>query len=329
MRPAAKNKKPAAKNKKPAAKNKKPAAKKPVGNDPRVNRCLLGDCVQLLQTLPANSVDMILSDIPYGIGLDDWDVLHNNTNSAYGGSSPAQAQNSAFKKRGKPINGWSEADRQIPREYYEWCMTWAPEWYRVLKPGGSAFVFAGRRFMHRAVCALEDSGFNLRDILGWNKGKALHRAQRLSIIFERRSNMEAAQEWDGWRVGNLKPSFEPIIWVFKPYKTTIADNVLEHCLGAYNYDRLNELVQTQDNFFNISGNKNDSGLHPAQKPENLMKLLIELVTQPGQTVLDPFAGSGTTGTAAISLNRVSLMIERDPEIFEVMQRRLSEVQTEL
>ena len=293
------------------------------------NRCLLGDCVELLRTIPDNSIDMILSDIPYGIGLDDWDVLHNNTNSAYGGSSPAQSNNAAFKKRGKPINGWSEADRKIPREYYDWCMTWTSEWHRVLKPGGSAFVFAGRRFMHRAACALEDSGFNLRDILGWNKGKALHRAQRLSIVFERRSDLAAAQEWEGWRVGNLKPSFEPIIWVFKPYKVTIADNVLEHQLGAYNYERLQELVRAQDNLFNVSSAKTDSGLHPAQKPEELMKLLIELVTQPGQVVLDPFAGSGTTGAAAISLNRGSVMIERDPAIFEVMERRLTEIQPEL
>ena len=46
-----------------------------------------GDSTELIRKLPDNSVDLLLSDIPYGIGLDDWDVLHANTNSAYGGKN--------------------------------------------------------------------------------------------------------------------------------------------------------------------------------------------------------------------------------------------------
>ena len=118
------------------------------------------DGISSLAELPANSIHLIASDIPYGIGIEDWDVLHSNTNSALLGASPAQIKAGAvFKKRGKPINGWSEADRLIPIQYYNWCSTWASEWYRVLKPGGSAFVFSGRRYAHRCICALEDSGF--------------------------------------------------------------------------------------------------------------------------------------------------------------------------
>ena len=52
----------------------------------------LGDCRQLIKGLNDNSVDLILSDIPYGISSDDWDVLHNNTNSALLGASPSQIQ---------------------------------------------------------------------------------------------------------------------------------------------------------------------------------------------------------------------------------------------
>ncbi len=75
------------------------------------NGLLQGDSVSLVSQFPSDSVHLILSDIPYGIGAEDWDVLHDNTNSAYLGSSPAQEKAGAvFKKRGKPINGWSEAD---------------------------------------------------------------------------------------------------------------------------------------------------------------------------------------------------------------------------
>src|SRR4051794_40880342 len=74
------------------------------------------DCLDLLPQLPTESIDCLLTDPPYGISLDEWDVLHDNTNSALLGQSPAQLGKSAFRRRGKPINGWRVADRQIPRE---------------------------------------------------------------------------------------------------------------------------------------------------------------------------------------------------------------------
>ena len=64
-----------------------------------------GDCVDILKTLPDSSVDIVITDIPYGIDYSDWDVLHNNTNSALGGASEHQKENTSFKRRGKPING--------------------------------------------------------------------------------------------------------------------------------------------------------------------------------------------------------------------------------
>lgn len=282
-----------------------------------------GDSIELIRKLPDNSVDLLLSDIPYGIGLDDWDVLHANTNSAYGGKSPAQDKAGAvFKKRGKPINGWSEADRKIPYEYQEWCSTWAKEWLRVLKPGGSVFIFAGRRYAHRCICALEDAGFNFRDMLGWTRPKAVHRAQRLSVVYDRRGDQESADFWSGWRVGNLKPTFEPIIWAFKPYKITITDNVLEHKLGAYNQDKFEQYFGSKDNIFECGMAAGESGLHPAQKPVKLMEALIDLVTITGQVVVDPFAGSGTTGVAANNLGRRYILMEHSTELCEVAKKRL-------
>lgn len=288
-----------------------------------MNKVMVGDSIELIRKLQDASVDLILSDIPYGIGLDDWDVLHANTNSAYGGKSPAQDKAGAvFKKRGKPINGWSEADKKIPYEYQEWCSTWANEWLRVLKPGGSVFIFAGRRYAHRCICALEDAGFNFRDMLGWTRPKAVHRAQRLSVVYDRRGDQKSADFWDGWRIGNLKPTFEPIIWAFKPYKITIADNVLEHKLGAYNQDKFEQYFGGKDNIFECGMAAGESGLHPAQKPIKLIEALIDLVTIPGQLVVDPFAGSGTTLAAAKSLGRYYIGFESDERYAEIAQKRL-------
>ncbi|MCZ2207938.1 hypothetical protein, partial [Cylindrospermopsis raciborskii] len=78
-----------------------------------INTILNEDSIEGVKKLSDNSIHLILSDIPYGIGVEDWDVLHDNTNSAYLGTSPGQEKAGAvFKKRGKPINGWSEADRE-------------------------------------------------------------------------------------------------------------------------------------------------------------------------------------------------------------------------
>lgn len=289
------------------------------------NSVLCGDSIELIKCIETESVHLILSDIPYGIGAEDWDVLHNNTNTAYLGSSPAQKTAGAvFKKRGKPINGWSEADRAIPREYQEWCSKWAAEWYRVLKPGANVFIFAGRRLAHRCACAMEDAGFSLKDNIAWMRTRAPHRAQRLSVVYDRRGDTASAKEWDGWRVGNLQPTFEPIMWFTKPYKigTTIADNALNHGVGAYNQNAYLRYVEKPENVITAAFEKGETGLHPTQKPVRLMQALIELTTKPNQLVLDPFAGSGSTLVAAKNLGRQYLGIEANPDYVVTTKKRL-------
>ena len=286
---------------------------------------LTGDCRTVLPEFPPECIDLILSDIPYGIGIDDWDVLHANQNSAYGGKSPAQEKAGAvFAKRGKPINGWSEADRAIPREYQDWCATWSADWLRVLKPGASAFVFAGRRYAHRCTVALEDAGFSLKDVIGWVRPRATHRAQRVSIVFDRRGDQASAEAWSGWRVGNLRPVFEPILWFTKPYKigTTIADNALRFGVGPYNEAAYEKYAPTADNFLSIGYAAGEGGLHPAQKPVKLMQALIELTSRPGQMVLDPFAGSGSTALAANHCGRRYIGIEINQKYASLATERL-------
>ena len=295
------------------------------GRPTPMNTVLAEDGITAVKNLPTECVHLILSDIPYGIGADDWDVLHSNTNSALLGSSPAQERAGAiFKRRGKPLNGWSEADRKIPLQYQEWCESFAAEWLRILKPGASAFVFAGRRLSHRCVVAFEDAGFTFRDSLAWLRESAPHRAQRLSVVYERRGDSENAERWNGWRVGNLRPTFEPVLWFVKPYPigTTIADNVLNHGVGAFNEDQFVTYERSPENVLRSGFAPGESGLHLAQKPLKLMRAIIELTTQPGHLVLDPFCGSGSTLVAAKASGRRYLGYELDPESAKVAQSRL-------
>ena len=290
-----------------------------------INDIFRGDSIELIKSIESESIHLILSDIPYGIGAEDWDVLHNNKNNAYLGSSPAQKNAGAiFKKRGKPINGWSEADRAIPLEYYKWCSKWAKEWYRTLKPGANVFIFAGRRLSHRCVCAMEDAGFSLKDSIAWLRPRAPHRAQRLSVVYKKRGDFNSELEWEGWRVGNLQPTYEPIMWFTKPYKigTTIADNVLCHGVGAYNQTAFLRYMEKPENIIKGNFDKGEAGLHPTQKPIMLMQALIELVTKKGQVVLDPFAGSGSTLIAAKNLNRKYIGFESNPAYVDICKKRL-------
>src|SRR5260370_4960237 len=113
-----------------------------------------GDCIHVLGELTPDSVDLTLSDIPYGISLADWDILHRNTNSALGGQSPAQRKmGSGFGRRGKPINGWARADLDRPREYEMWCSQWAAPLLRGMNPGGSVHLFGARRTRYRTSVA--------------------------------------------------------------------------------------------------------------------------------------------------------------------------------
>ena len=291
-----------------------------------LNAIYKGDSIELIKNIDDNSIDLIASDIPYGIGVDDWDVLHNNTNNAYLGTSPAQEKAGAiFKKRGKPLNGWSEADRLIPKQYYDWVKTWAGEWFRIIKPGANVFVFAGRRLSHRCICAFEDTGFTYKDMIGWEKERAAHRAQRISIVFEKRQDIFSAKKWIGWKIGNLRPLFEPVLWFTKPYKIggTIADNVLQYGLGAFNEIILKKYGQEPDNIFHIQSQQSDIGLHPTQKPLKLMELLVELTTIEEQIVCDPFCGSGTTLVAALRLNRKYIGFEKEEEYYNIALERIN------
>lgn len=358
------------------------------------NEIIWDDCFNILHQIPANSIDLFLSDIPYGINLDEWDVIHNNTNSALLGASPAQIGKSGFKRRGKPINGWNNDDRNNNRYYEEWCYRWSCMLFHVMKEGAPVLIFGGRRTIHSALNALERAGFLVRDILAWKKDSAHHRSQDISKVLARRGEFlvdstkidsligllgfdliedlktiegksynsskefiealekanpvlakkflyelleqfqsndmikEQLNTWSGWKLGNLAPIYEPIAWLMKPYSTvTLTDNLLENKVGAMNIKDclINGKSPTNLLEFGFSNEEKQNKLHDAQKPLELIKYLIKLTTLEGQTVLDPFVGSGTTAVACKELNRNYIAIEKNHENYKIAKKRLDEI----
>lgn len=69
-------------------------------------------------------------------------------------------------------------------------------------------------------------------------------------------------------------------------------------------------------------NGEERGQHPTQKPVGVMMWVLELATKPGDLILDPFCGSGTTGVAAIRMGRRFIGIEREPAYASVSRERL-------
>lgn len=103
---------------------------------------------------------------------------------------------------------------------------------RVAKPGAHLVAFGGTRTYHRLACAIEDAGWELRDSLMWLYGTGFPKSHNLK------------GDWDGWATA-LKPAWEPIILARKPFKATVAANVLAHGTGAINVDACR--IATDDN----------------------------------------------------------------------------------
>jgi site-specific DNA-methyltransferase (adenine-specific) len=104
---------------------------------------------------------------------------------------------------------------------------------RVLKPGGHLLAFAGTRTQHRMAVNIEDAGWEIRDCVMWVYGSGFPKSHNLK------------DEWAGWGTA-LKPAWEPVIVARKPFKGTVASNVLEHGTGAINVDGCSVARQADD-----------------------------------------------------------------------------------
>jgi site-specific DNA-methyltransferase (adenine-specific) len=218
-----------------------------------------GDCLDVLRTLPDNSVDAVVTDPPYGLEFmgKDWDgadgfrrSLNPNDagrDNAFGRTSRTSPEYRTGRgarvlteradeltQRGKGhstsagpyLASGVDSVRVAGRPFQEWCEAWATECLRVLKPGGHLLAFGGSRTWHRLTCAVEDAGFEVRDSIAWLYGSGFPKSLNL---------VDEAGERTGWGTA-LKPAFEPVVVARKPLLGTVAANVLTHGTGALNID---------------------------------------------------------------------------------------------
>lgn len=176
-------------------------------------------------------------------------------------------------------------DSKSHEEYIIQLKNWSTLFGKVLRPGGHFFSFCANRYISHYWDTLEKNGIIIKRIWTWCKPNAMP--------FNRKVN--------------LLSSCEYALWGIKPGKKKV-----------FNFQGTN-----QHNYYIYPleiGNK----LHPNQKPLEIMRYLVNLFTNVGDVVLDPFMGSGTTGVACVNNERGFIGIEQDPKYFKVAKKRIEE-----
>ena len=280
----------------------------------RLGQAYCGDSLEVMAVMPAQSVDLIVTSPPY--------ALH-------------------FKKE------YGNADQD---KYTAWFLPFAKEMKRILKPQGSLVLNIGGAWVpgaptrslypFRLLLALCDEvGFNLcQEFFWYNPAK-----------------MPAPAEWVCVQRVRVKDSVEYIFWL-SPTPTPRADNsrVLQpyspdmerlirrgvrqaHRPSGHNItknfsvDRGGaipaNLIQCGNNESNsryiTESKQRGKKIHPARFPAELPRFFTNFLTEPGDLVVDPFAGSNTTGAVAERLGRKWIAIEKDREYAKDSKLRFS------
>jgi len=283
----------------------------------------LGDCFEKLKAIPDNSIDMCLTDPPYFL-----DTLDDNWNT-----DEIQKRLPTDKNGKKPTIGslpkGMKFDPQQGIRFQEFMFKVSDEILRVLKPGAFFISFSQARLYHRMTIAVENAGFEIRDMIGWTyKGQAKAFSQDHIIDLQKDLTDEEKEtlkkELAGWKTPQLKPCIEPMCLAQKPTEGKFIDNWRKYRVGLMNANISFE-GEFPGNIIPISkptkSEKGDFNNHVSVKPVKLCSHLIELFCPPGSVVLDPFLGSGTTMVAAEEVGRNSIGFELNEKYFEIIQKR--------
>jgi len=126
-----------------------------------LNKIHQGDCLELLKQIDDNSIDSVVTDPPYGLGFmgKEWDT-YDKTQFGIKGN---EGENDLKIKKSFEVLPRYRSDSS----FYDFSYAWTKECLRVLKPGGHLLSFGGTRTYHRMAVAIEDAGFEVRDMLEW------------------------------------------------------------------------------------------------------------------------------------------------------------------
>ena len=251
--------------------------------DKYLNKILAGDCIDVMREIPDASVDAVFADSPYNLQLGSKTLYR------------PEDQTAARAVR----DSWDSFESSV--EYDKFTRAWVAECKRVLKPDGAFWTIGSYHNIFRIGAILQDLGFWVLNDIVWVKTNPM-------------------PNFRGTRFTN---AHETLIWA-TPRKT-----------GKYtfNYETMKKLnggkQMRSDWDINIClGEERIKGtdgksLHNTQKPMDLLRRVILASTKPGDIILDPFIGSGTTAAAARELGRNFIGIDREESYVAAARERVA------
>lgn len=293
--------------------------------------------------LPDSSIDFVLTDPPFNIARDtNFHTYEGNTINSF---------------RFDADKGW---DSYTPEEFRQLLGAWSQEFSRVLRPGGSFAIFCADEYLSHFIDALRASGLKPRRTLTWRKPNAVPvnrkhmmmsaceyvivgvkgsnsifnvnidpressqlEEQEIVAIADKAATVIEQELRNQLRLISGRPTAAEVARLVEKSLVGSAAQVAKRAINLFAEDgTTSELcVPNQVNFNSKSGKR----MHPTEKPTQLLKYLINLFSRPGDLVLDPFAGSASTGESTLETGRQAILVERDVEFFALGSARIISV----
>ncbi len=259
------------------------------------NVIINGDCLEVLKSIPDNSIDLIFADPPYWLRVEG--VLKRVNGSIYDGCDDEWDQFSSLE------------------EYEHFTENWLNECLRVLKKDGCIWVIGGMQCIYTIGSLMQKLGFWFINDVIW-----LKKNPTPNFMGTRLNN---SHETLIWATKSKKSKFT---FHYKTAKELNLDTVAENEFNNGVRKQLGSVwkIAVCSGSERIKDDLNNK-LHSTQKPEELLYRIIAISSNIGDTVLDPFGGTMTTAAVAKKLGRQYIMIEREKKYCKYGEQRIKDI----
>ena len=293
-----------------------------------------GDCTVVADQITDNSIDLLLTDLPYNISGD-------GAKPEWVDPKTGENKNTIHSQRFDE-NFDSNWDSITHEEFLTQMKSWSELWFAKLRKGGAFAIFISDQYISYLWKIMSDTGFQPKRIFTWKKPAAVPFNRKVMPVSgceyilwgvkpggQRTFNSDAVKGTMIERY-SLADKISSILYKYIKEDTTSNlkqsfDDALQDALQVQN-----KLKHTNDtihcvipNTITFSGGLGKGKIHPTQKPVEILKYFVELCSNENDTVLDTFAGSGSTGIACKETNRKYVLIERDKKMFDLMSKKFN------
>lgn len=244
------------------------------------------DCLKILTDIEDKSVDMILTDLPYGETRSKWDKILD-LDSLWGQYLRIIKDTGAIVLFGN--EPFSSMLRQSQPTYYRYDWKWVKN---------RATGFANSNYRPMRI---------YEDIMVFSKANASAGGKNNSMVYKPQGLIE---------VNKIKKNTSNRKGLISENNVNVG---IENCLNS-NKEYIQKFTNYPNNVLYFDCEK--KYVHPTQKPLELIKYLLQTYTIEGETVLDSCMGSGTTGVGCVELNRKFIGIEIDKKYYEIARGRI-------